>query len=91
MDIRQERSTIHALMQRFTIEIATDGNNEIVNLNPEVSTRLRDIKGDGLVHLFVVGSTAASSAAGIWPEMTDIDVCSWPGTTVSTSMPRRLI
>src|SRR5262249_3717933 len=32
------------------------------------------------------GSGAVSSATGIWPSMTDIEVCSWPGTTVS--MPR---
>src|SRR5215470_13108733 len=29
------------------------------------------------------GSEAESSAAGIWPVMIDIEVCSWPGATVS--------
>src|SRR5262249_24349021 len=29
------------------------------------------------------GRFPASSVAGIWPVMTDIEVCSWPGTTVS--------
>jgi secondary thiamine-phosphate synthase enzyme len=46
-------------MQRFVIEISTDGNSDTVNLSPEVAKRIREIKGDGLVHLFVVGSTAA--------------------------------
>ena len=46
-------------MQRFTLEVATDGNNDIVNLTPLVAAKIRDARGDGLVHLFVVGSTAA--------------------------------
>src|ERR1044071_3689462 len=32
------------------------------------------------------GSCVVSSAAGIWPVMTDIEMCSWPGPTLS--MPR---
>jgi secondary thiamine-phosphate synthase enzyme len=46
-------------MQRFNIEIETDGNNDIVNLSPELARRLREIRGQGVVSLFVVGSTAA--------------------------------
>ena len=46
-------------MLRFSIEIETDGNGDTVNLNPEINKRLREIKGDGLINLFVVGSTAA--------------------------------
>ena len=46
-------------MQRFTLDVETDGNNDIVNLNPQLTRRLRDIRGDGVVCLFVVGSTAA--------------------------------
>ena len=46
-------------MQRFTLDVETDGNNDIVNLNPQLAGRLRDIRGDGVVCLFVVGSTAA--------------------------------
>ena len=45
-------------MQRFTLDVETDGNNDIVNLNPELTQRIRDHKGDGVVSLFVVGSTA---------------------------------
>lgn len=45
-------------MERFTLEIDTDGNTEIVNLNPELTRRLRDVRGDGIVSLFTVGSTA---------------------------------
>lgn len=45
-------------MQRFTLEVDTDGNTEIVNLNPELTRRLRDVRGEGIVNLFIVGSTA---------------------------------
>jgi secondary thiamine-phosphate synthase enzyme len=46
-------------MQRFTLDVETDGNNDILNLNPQLAAKLRDISGDGVVALFVVGSTAA--------------------------------
>lgn len=46
-------------MQRFTLELETDGNNDIVNLSPELGSRIRDARGHGIVNLFVVGSTAA--------------------------------
>src|SRR5216110_2897613 len=41
-----------------------------------------DVPLPSAVYGGAVGSVAVSSAAGIWPVMTDIDVCSWPGTTV---------
>lgn len=46
-------------MKRFIIEINTEGNGAIVNLNPELGKHLKGLTGDGVVHLFVVGSTAA--------------------------------
>ena len=46
-------------MQRFSLEVETDGNTDIVNLSPELSKRLREVRGQGIVHLFVIGSTAA--------------------------------
>ncbi|MGH7213263.1 MAG: secondary thiamine-phosphate synthase enzyme YjbQ [Tepidisphaeraceae bacterium] len=48
-------------MKRFTIEISTNGNNDIVNLSPELAKRVRETAGgaDGVVHLFSVGSTCA--------------------------------
>ena len=48
-------------MQRFTIEVETDGNNDMINLSPELGRRIREIRGPGIVNLFVVGSTAALS------------------------------
>jgi len=46
-------------MQRFTLEFATEGNNDVINVSPELQKRLADLRVSGLVHLFVVGSTAA--------------------------------
>jgi secondary thiamine-phosphate synthase enzyme len=46
-------------MQRFNLQLETDGNNHIVNLNPHLAEKIKDMKGAGLLHLFVVGSTAA--------------------------------
>ena len=46
-------------MRRFTLDISTDGNTDIVNLTPEIARHGHQLEGDGLLHLFVVGSTAA--------------------------------
>jgi len=52
------QSPLRRIMERFNLEIETDGNNDIVNLSSELSRRLVG-KGDGVINLFVVGSTAA--------------------------------
>lgn len=46
---------------RFNLEIQTDGSNDIVNLSAALKPRLRELRGEGLLHLFLVGSTAALS------------------------------
>lgn len=46
-------------MRRFTLDITTDGNTDIVNLNPVIARHEHQLEGEGLLHLFVVGSTAA--------------------------------
>lgn len=63
-------------MQRFTIEIFTEGNTDIVNLNTEISKRLREhkISGEGLLHLFVVGSTAALTTVEFEPGLIKHDL-----------------
>lgn len=45
-------------MKRFTIEFTTQGNDDVINLSPELLQRLSGIPGEGLVHLFATGSTA---------------------------------
>lgn len=46
-------------MKRFKIEVETDGNNDIINLHPLLKDYTRDFTGEGIAHLFIVGSTAA--------------------------------
>jgi secondary thiamine-phosphate synthase enzyme len=49
-------------MRRFTLEVATEGNSDVINLQPELNARLREIAGgggDGMLFLWVLGSTAA--------------------------------
>jgi secondary thiamine-phosphate synthase enzyme len=61
-------------MQRFTIEIFTEGNTDIVNVQPELAKRARELKGDGLLHLFVVGSTAALTTVEFEPGLIKHDL-----------------
>jgi secondary thiamine-phosphate synthase enzyme len=46
-------------MMRFNLEVETDGNGDIINLHIPLRDHLRKLKGEGLLHLFLVGSTAA--------------------------------
>ena len=46
---------------RFNLEIPTDGSNDIVNVSAQLKSHLRELRGEGLLHLFLVGSTAALS------------------------------
>ena len=61
-------------MQRFTIDISTDGNTDIINLSPEIARRIRDVRGEGLVHLFVAGSTAALTTIEYEPGLVKHDL-----------------
>lgn len=54
---------------RFILEVPTEGNSEVVNLNPEIANRLRELRshptaeaftrGPAMLSLFCVGSTVA--------------------------------
>jgi secondary thiamine-phosphate synthase enzyme len=61
-------------MQRFTLEVASDGNNDIINLSPMLLERVRDIRADGLLHLFVGGSTAALTTLEFEPGLVKQDM-----------------
>jgi secondary thiamine-phosphate synthase enzyme len=60
-------------MQRFTLEFSTEGNCDIVNISPELSRKLAEIRSSGLVHLFVVGSTAALTTIEFEPGLVKHD------------------
>jgi secondary thiamine-phosphate synthase enzyme len=61
-------------MTRFTITISTEGNGDIVNLNPELTNRIREVKGDALLHVFVGGSTAAITTVEFEPGLVKHDL-----------------
>lgn len=61
-------------MQRFTLDITTNGDTDIVNLMPHLAPRLREIGGDGVLHLFVVGSTAALTTIEFEPGLVKHDL-----------------
>ncbi|HVT88274.1 MAG TPA: secondary thiamine-phosphate synthase enzyme YjbQ [Tepidisphaeraceae bacterium] len=61
-------------MKRFTIEISTEGDSDIINLNPELQAKLKDVQGDGVVHLFIAGSTAALTTVEFEPGLIKHDL-----------------
>jgi secondary thiamine-phosphate synthase enzyme len=64
-------------MRRFTFEISTNGNTDVVNLSPQVVGHLREIGasgGEGVLHLFVVGSTAALTTVEFEPGLVKNDL-----------------
>lgn len=61
-------------MKRFTIDVSTEGNGEIVNLSQQLSEQMRGVKGDGVVHLFVNGSTASITTVEFEPGLVKHDL-----------------
>jgi secondary thiamine-phosphate synthase enzyme len=61
-------------MKRFSFTVGTEGNTDIINLNPELTSRVREVKGEGLLHLFVAGSTAALTTLEFEPGLVKHDV-----------------
>src|SRR5690606_34496783 len=58
-----------ASRRRFSIEVDTHGQTHILDLSPQIEAALADCapEGPGIVHLFVVGSTAALSTTEYEP------------------------
>lgn len=62
-------------MRRFTIEIGTNGDTDVVNLTPHLVPHVRELgEADGVLHLFVVGSTAALTTLEFEPGLVKHDV-----------------
>src|SRR5690242_13977355 len=70
----REGSLERADMQRFTLDVATSGNTDIVNLNPELAPRLREVREDAMLFLFLVGSTAALTTIEFEPGLVKHDL-----------------
>ncbi len=62
-------------MRRFTIEIGTNGDTDVVNLMPQLAPHVRELgNAEGLIHLFVVGSTAALTTLEFEPGLVRHDL-----------------
>jgi secondary thiamine-phosphate synthase enzyme len=63
-------------MRRFTFEISTNGNTDVINLTPQIAPHLREAGagGEGVLHLFVVGSTAALTTVEFEPGLVKHDL-----------------
>jgi secondary thiamine-phosphate synthase enzyme len=61
-------------MKRFTLQLSTDGDTDILNLQAELTKHVADIKGDGLLHLFAVGSTCALTTIEFEPGLVKHDL-----------------
>jgi secondary thiamine-phosphate synthase enzyme len=76
-------------MRRFTIEVGTEGNGEVINLNPQILENLKGEKGETLVHLFVNGSTAALSTIEFEPGLIKHDLPNLLQRLIPDDMPYR--
>jgi secondary thiamine-phosphate synthase enzyme len=61
-------------MNRFTFEISTEGDGDTVNITAEINSRLKGTAGEGLVHLFIPGSTAALTTVEFEPGLVKHDL-----------------
>ena len=61
-------------MKRFIIEVTTDGDTDIINISSELAKNGALLKGEGLLHLFVVGSTAALTTVEFEPGLVKHDL-----------------
>lgn len=62
-------------MRRFTIGIGANGDTDIVNLMPHLAPHVRELGNtEGVLHLFVVGSTAALTTLEFEPGLVKHDL-----------------
>lgn len=61
-------------MERFTLQVQTEGNAHVVDLTPLLAERLRGHKGLAVASLFVVGSTAALTTLEFEPGLVKHDL-----------------
>lgn len=62
-------------MTRFTLTFPTRGDTEVVNLSKLIAkSHAADLAGEGVLHLFAVGSTAALTTLEFEPGLVDHDV-----------------
>jgi secondary thiamine-phosphate synthase enzyme len=64
----------NGVSHRFVIEVETEGSAEAVNLMPEIARHAKSLAGNGVLHLFVVGSTAALTTIEYEPGLVKADL-----------------
>lgn len=64
----------HPATTRFVLEFASEGSTEVINLAPEIAKHARHLTGQGVLHLFVVGSTAALTTIEFEPGLINFDL-----------------
>lgn len=61
-------------MQQFAIDVSTEGNCDVVNLSPLLAPKIKELAGQGLIHLFIAGSTASLTTAEFEPGLIKHDL-----------------
>ncbi len=62
-------------MTRFTLELPTDGDADVLDLTDAIHAQLAECgRGEGVLHLFVVGSTAALTTVEFEPGLVRHDL-----------------
>ena len=62
-------------MKRFTVEISTTGDGQAIDLTSHLAPKVRDLgTSEGVLHLFVVGSTAALTTIEFEPGLIKHDL-----------------
>ena len=59
---------------RFVIELSSEGNCELTDLTRALEPHVKGLKGAGVLHLFVVGSTAALTTIEFEPGLVRHDL-----------------
>lgn len=59
--------------KRFTLEVPTENEGELIDLTRAVNGHVRELPGEGVLHLFVMGSTAALTTIEFEPGLVKHD------------------
>jgi len=60
--------------RRFTIDVVSEGNGEAIALTERIRKHAAMLRGDGVLHLFVIGSTAALTTIEYEPSLVKQDL-----------------
>src|SRR4051812_41264693 len=61
-------------LHRFSIEVRTEGNSNIIDLTDQLRAGIKKLRGDGLLHVFISGSTAAITTLEFEPGLVKHDM-----------------